>query len=130
MEQYFQFTGLDYQKMLDQVKPQAMKQIQSRLVLEAIVKAEGITATDAEYEEEIARMAEMYQMEVDKVKEALGPDAEKQIKEDLAVSKAVDLIVAESKEGTAAKAKKAKTEEEEAAKPKTTKKAAAKKTEE
>ena len=112
LQQYFQFTGLDAQKMLDQVKPQAERRIKSRLVLEAIVAAEGITATDEDYENEIARMAEVYNMETDKVKELLGDNenAKKQILDDLAITKAADFVVAEAKE-TKAKAKKADKEE-------------------
>ena len=108
LQQYFQFTGLDAQKMLDQVKPQAERRIKSRLVLEAIVAAEGITATEEDYENEIARMAEVYNMETDKVKEMLGDNenAKKQILEDLAITKAADFVVNEAKE-TKAKAEKA-----------------------
>lgn len=100
LEQYFQFTGLDTDKMLEQVKPQAERKIKSRLVLEAIVAAENIQASDEDYEEELKRMGEVYNMEVDKVKEMLG-DNEKaigQIKEDLAITKAVEFVVKEAKE--------------------------------
>jgi len=98
IEQYFQFTGLTAEAMLEQVKPQAEKRIKSRLVLEAIVKAENITATEEDFDKEVARMAEMYQMEADKVKETIGEEGKKQIMEDLAVSKAVELVVNEAKE--------------------------------
>ena len=98
LEQYFQFTGLTAEAMLEQVKPQAEKRIKSRLVLEAIVKAENITATEEDFDKEVARMAEMYQMEADKVKETIGEEGKKQIMEDLAVSKAVELVVNEAKE--------------------------------
>lgn len=116
IQQYFQFTGLDMQKMQEQVKPQAERRIRSRLVLEAIVAAENITATDEDYENEIARMAEVYNMEADKVKEMLGDNenAKKQILDDLAITKAADFVVAEAKE-TKAKAKKADKEKEESA---------------
>lgn len=100
LEQYFQFTGLDAQKMLEQVKPQADRRIKSRLVLEAIVAAENITVTDEDYEKEIARMAEVYNMEADKVKETLGDNetAKKQLMDDLAVTKAAEFVVSEAKE--------------------------------
>ena len=98
IEQYFQFTGLTADKMMDQVKPQAEKRIKSRLVLEAVVKAENIAATDEDFDKEVERMAEMYQMEVDKVKETLGEEGKKQIMEDLAISKAVEFVVNEAKE--------------------------------
>lgn len=116
IQQYFQFTGLDMQKMQEQVKPQAERRIKSRLVLEAIVAAENITATDEDYENEIARMAEVYNMEADKVKEMLGDNenAKKQILDDLAITKAADFVVAEAKE-TKAKAKKADKAEDKAA---------------
>lgn len=112
LEQYFQFTGLDGQKMLEQVKPQAERRIKSRLVLEAIVAAEGITASDEDYENEIARMAEVYNMEADKVKEMLGDNenAKKQILEDLAITKAAEFVVSEAKETKAKAAKEEKAE--------------------
>lgn len=93
MEQYFQFTGANEQMMLEQVKPQAEKRIQTRLVLEAIVKAENITATEEEYEEEMKTMAEAYQMEVEKIKELLGDSQKENIMEDLAVKKAAEFVV-------------------------------------
>jgi len=98
MEQYFQFTGLTAEAMMDQVKPQAEKRIKSRLVLEAVVKAENIVATEEDFDNEIAKMAEMYKMEADKVKESIGEEGKKQLMEDLAVSKAVEFVVNEAKE--------------------------------
>ena len=87
LEQYFQFTGLDAEKMLEQAKPQADRRIKSRLVLEAIVAAEKITVSDEDYEKEIERMAEVYNMEKDKVREMLGENetAKKQFMDDLAI---------------------------------------------
>lgn len=128
MEQYFQFTGQNYDSMLTQIKPQALKRIQSRLVLEAVVKAEALTATEEEYEKELERMADVYKMEISKVKDIIGETEKQQIMLDLCISKAVDLIVTEAKES-----KEAKETKEAAEKPaeKTTKKAkATKKTEE
>ena len=93
MEQYMQFTGLDASTLLEQVKPQAMKRIQSRLVLEAVVAAEGLTASEEDFEAEVAKMAESYKMEADKVKELLGEGGKKQVMEDICVNKAVTLIV-------------------------------------
>ena len=135
LEQYFQFTGLNPQMMLEQVKPQALNRIQSRLVLEAIVKAEGIVATEEEFDAEATKMAETYQMELDKVKETLGETGKKQVMQDIAIAKAVELVVAEAKEGAAKKAtakkttKKAEAEGEEAPAKKTTAKKQAKKAE-
>ncbi len=92
MDQYFQFTGMNAQSFKEQLKPQALKNIQSRLVLEAVIAAENIEVSDEEMETEIEKMASMYQMEVDKVKELLG-DAEKEnIKKDIAAQKAVDFV--------------------------------------
>ncbi len=98
MEQYFQFTGLSYQHMMEQVKPQAERKIKSRLVLEAVVAAENIAASEEDYEEEIKRMAEGYRMEADKIKELMGEQGKKQIMEDLAVRKAAEFVVSQAKE--------------------------------
>lgn len=98
MEQYMQFTGTTAQMLLEQVKPQALKRIQSRLVLEAVAAAENLTASEEEYEEEIKTMGEAYQMEPDKVKELLGENGRKQVLDDLAVRKAVDFVVENAKE--------------------------------
>lgn len=93
IDQYFQFTGMNPESFLEQMKPQALKRIQSRLVLEAIVVAEGIKATDEEIEKEMSDMAKAYQMELDKVKELMGDAEKEQLALDLAVQKAVTLVV-------------------------------------
>ena len=93
LEQYMQFTGLTPQKMIEDLKPQALKRIQSRLVLEAVVAAENIEATEEEVQKEIENMASMYQMEADKLKDLMGEEEKKQISLDVAVQKAVDLVV-------------------------------------
>lgn len=98
LEQYFQMTGASYDKMSEQVRPQAERRIKSRLVLEAIAKAENITATDEEYEEELKVMAEAYQMEVDKVREMMPERNIEQMKEDIAVRKAAEFAVENAKE--------------------------------
>lgn len=92
IDQYMQFTGLTPQKMLEELKPQALKRIQSRLVLEAVVAAENIETTEEELDKEIENMASMYQMEVDKLKEVIGEEEKKQISLDLAVQKAVEIV--------------------------------------
>ena len=97
MEQYFQFTGASLDKMMEQVKPQAETRIKSRLVLEAVAAKEGIEATEEDYEEEIKTMAEVYQMEPDKIKEMLPEKSVKGIKEDIAVKKAVEFVVNNAK---------------------------------
>lgn len=98
IDQYYQFTGSSREQMIEQVKPQAEGRIKSRLVLEAIAKAENIEASEEEYEEELKVMAQAYQMEVDKVKELLPEKSVAQIKQDLAVRKAADFAVENAKE--------------------------------
>ena len=93
MEQYFQFTGLTTEKMMEEVRPQAVKRIETRLVLEAIAKAENIEITEEKLDEEMAKMAEMYKMEVEKLKEFMGENEKAQMKEDMAVQEAVTLLV-------------------------------------
>lgn len=97
MEQYFQFTGATLDKMMEQVKPQAETRIKSRLILEAVAAKEGIEATEEDYEEEIKTMAEVYQMEPDKIKEMLPEKSVKGIKEDIAVKKAAEFVVNNAK---------------------------------
>ena len=98
MEQYFQFTGLTADKMMEEMKPQAVKRIETRLVLEAIAKAENIEITEEKIDEEIAKMAEMYKMEVEKLKEYMGEAEKEQMKADMAVQEAVTFLVENSVE--------------------------------
>ena len=112
MEQYMQFTGLTPQALLEQVKPQAMKRIQSRLVLEAVVAAEKMEASEEDFEAEVTKMAEAYKMEADKVKELLGENGKKQVMEDICISKAVDFVVENAKEAKPAAKKSAKAKKE------------------
>ncbi len=93
VEQYFQYTGMTADKIMEEMKPEAVKRIQSRLVLEAVVKAENIETSDEDFEAELKKMAEAYKMELDQIKEFMGDYEKKQIKEDLAIQKAVDVIV-------------------------------------
>ena len=93
IDQYFQFTGLTRTAFLEQMKPQAEKRIKSRLVLEAVAKAENLEASDDEYKEEIETMAENYKMEVDKLTEMIGSFEEKAIREDICIRKAVDFVI-------------------------------------
>ncbi len=97
MEQYMQFTGMTPEKLEEQMRPQALKTIESRLVLEAIVKAENIQATDEELDKELEKMASMYQMEVEKLKELISDKEKDSMKLDIAVQKAVDFIVEQAK---------------------------------
>lgn len=93
LEQYFQFTGMTADKMMDELRPQAIKRIETRLVLEAIAKAENIEISDEKLDKELAKMAESYKMEVDKLKEFMGENEKKQMKEDMAVQEAVTFLV-------------------------------------
>ena len=93
MEQYFQFTGLTADKMNEEMRPQAVKRIETRLVLEAIAKAENIEISEEKLDAELTKMAEMYQMEVDKLKEYMGESEKEQMKADMAVQEAVTLLV-------------------------------------
>ena len=93
MEQYFQFTGMTAEKMMEELKPQAVKRIETRLVLEAVAKAENIEISDEKLDEEITKMAEAYKMEADKLKEFMGENEKKQMKEDMAVQEAVTFLV-------------------------------------
>ena len=97
LDQYMKFTGMTIETLREQMKPQALKRIQTRLVLEAVAKAENITVSDEAVEKEIATMAESYKMEVSQIKEYLGESGIVQMKEDLAVQEAVDFLVAEAK---------------------------------
>ena len=92
MAQYYQFTGLTPDGLLEQMKPQAQKNIENRLVLEAIAAAEGIVASEEEVEKEFANIAERYGLEVEKVKEIFADEETENIKSDIAAQKALDLI--------------------------------------
>ena len=115
LEQYMQFTGMTTQMLMEQVKPQAMKRIQSRLVLEAVAVAEKLEATEEDFEEEVKTMAEVYSMDTDKVKELLGENGKKQVMQDIVVKKAAEFVTENAKEEKAAakkSTKKAKAAEE------------------
>ncbi len=99
LEQYFQFTGLSEEKMMEEFRPQAEKRIRTRLVLEAVVAAENIEVSDERLDEELKKMADSYQMEVEKLKEFMGDNEKKQMKEDIAVQEAVTLIADAAVEG-------------------------------
>lgn len=97
MEMYMKYTGMTMESMREQMQPQALKRIQTRLVLEEVAKAENIQVSDERLGEEIAKMAASYQMEADKLKEYMSDHDKDQMKEDLAVQEAVDFLVAEAK---------------------------------
>ena len=92
MDQYFQFTGQSMDKMMEDMKPQALKRIQTRLVLEKVAEAENIQPSEEEITEEIQKMADAYKMEADKIREAIGESGLEQMKKDMAVQKAVTVI--------------------------------------
>lgn len=92
LDQYMQFTGMTADKMMDEMRPQAEKRIKTRLVLEAIAKAENIEVSDERLDEELQKMADAYQMEIEKIKEFMGENEKAQMKEDIAVQEAVTLI--------------------------------------
>ncbi len=96
-EQYMQFTGMTMDTMKEQMKPQALKRIQVRLVLEAIAAKEAFEITEEDIEKELETMASMYQMDIAKLKEIVSDNEKEAMKKDIAVSKAAELIVAESK---------------------------------
>lgn len=93
IDQYFQITGLTRAAFLEQIKPQAEKRIQSRLVLEAVAKAENIGASDEEYNEEIKKMADAYQMDIEEINDMIGEFEKKSIREDICIRKAADFVV-------------------------------------
>ena len=99
MEQHFQFTGLSEEEMMEEFKPEAEKRIRTRLTLEAIVAAENIEVSEERLDEELQKMADSYKMEVDKLKEYMGENEKKQMKEDIAIQEAVTLIANAAVEG-------------------------------
>ena len=114
MDQYLQFSGLTVDGLKEQVRPEALSRIQASLVLEQIAKDENIEVSDEDVNAEIEKMAASYGMEADKLKEYMG-DAEKDsMKKDLAINKAVELVMSNVKERAKAKSKKEKEAEAEA----------------
>ena len=102
IDQYMQMTGMQPQMLMDQMRPEAEKRIKSRLVLEAVAKTENITATEEDIDEQLKKMAEMYHMDVEKLKESMGEEDKKQVAEDVMVEKAAEFLVKESVEVEAA----------------------------
>ena len=111
MEQYMQFSGQTVQGLMEQVRPEAETRIRTSLVLEAIVKAEGIEASDADVDAEIEKMAGMYGMDVEQLKGYMGEAEKASMKNQMAITKAVELIMENVKEKAAKKAKKEDAEE-------------------
>lgn len=98
VEQYFQYTGMTADKIMEEMKPEAVKRIKNSLVLEAVAKAENIEVSEEEFETELQKMADMYKMEIEKIKEFMQDAEAKQMKDDIAIQKAVELIVSSAVE--------------------------------
>jgi len=92
MEQYMQYTGQTMDQMIEEMKGQATKRIETRLVLEAVAKQEGIEASEEDIEKEIEEMAKGYGMEVDQIKSFITEEQKEQMRENIAVQKALDLL--------------------------------------
>ena len=111
LDQYMQFSGMTIDKLKEQVRPEAVTRIQSSLVLEQIAKDENIEITEEEIEAELQKMSEMYGMDVDKLKEYMGDSEKESMKRDLAVQKAIEVIMDNVKERAKAKTKQDKDDE-------------------
>ncbi len=98
IQQYLQFTGMTPEKFLETLEPQALKRIQSRLVLEEIVKAENLSVSDEEIENEMKRMSEIYNRDLDQIKEMLGEEEKNLLAMDLKVQKAIDFVTEQAVE--------------------------------
>ncbi len=106
LDMYMQYTGMTRERLKDQMKEQAEKNIKSRLVLEAVAKAEGIESTDEDFDKEVEKMASQYKMEADKLKEMMMDEEKENIHHDIRMQKAIDLILSEAKETAEKKSKK------------------------
>ncbi len=98
IDTYLQYMGSSEEKLKEEMRPQALKQIQTRLVLEEVAKDAHLEANDLRIEEEIEKIAERYQMEADKLRESMGDYEREQLGKDIAVQEAIDLIVDTAKE--------------------------------
>ena len=112
MEQYMQFTGQTMDQFREQVRPDAVDRIKSSLVLEQIAKEENIEVTDADVDAEIEKMAEMYGMKVEDITKYVQDSERENMKKDIAIQKAVDLVMENRKERAKAKRKAAAETEE------------------
>ena len=111
-EQYLQFSGMTIDKLKEQVRPEAVQRIQSSLVLEQIVKEENIVATDEDVDAEVEKMASMYGMKAEDLKNYMGDSEKESMKRDIAVKKAVEFVMANVKERAKAKSKTAEADAE------------------
>lgn len=97
LDQYMQYTGMTIEKLKEQFKPQAERNLKTRLVLEEIVKQENIQVSEERIDEEIKKMAESYKIDVEKMKEYIGESQKEEMAMDLKIQEAVDFLVAEAK---------------------------------
>ena len=104
-DQYLQFSGMTIDKLKEQVRPEALQRIQSSLVLEQIAKEENIVASDEDVDAEIEKMASMYGMKAEDLKNYMGDSEKESMKRDIAVKKAVEFVMANVKERAKAKPK-------------------------
>ena len=111
-EQYMQFSGMTIEKMKEQVRPEALQRIQSSLVLEQIAKEENIVASDEDVDAEVEKMASMYGMKAEDLKNYMGDSEKESMKRDIAVKKAVEFVMANVKERAKAKSKTAEADAE------------------
>ena len=98
IDTYLQYMGTTEEKVKSDMRPQALKQIQTRLVLEEVAKAESLEPNDLRLEEEIDKIAKQYQMETEKLKQSIGDFEREQMKKDIAVQEAITLILDTAKE--------------------------------
>ena len=111
-DQYMQFSGMTIDKMKEQVRPEALQRIQSSLVLEQIAKEENIVASDEDVDAEVEKMASMYGMKAEDLKNYMGDSEKESMKRDIAVKKAVEFVMANVKERAKAKSKTAEADAE------------------
>jgi len=103
LDQYLQITKQTREDMMEQMKPEAITRIKSSLVVEAVAEAENFEVTDEEVEEEMKKMAEAYQMEIEKFKELVGEKEQDSVRRDLKNRKAVKFLAENAKEVEPAK---------------------------
>ena len=96
LDMYMKYTGATPESFKEGFRPQAEKQTKTMLVLEAICKAENIDVTDEEVNDKIAEMAKMYNMEIEKLNEVISENEKESIREDVKMSKTIDLMVNKS----------------------------------
>ncbi len=120
-EQYLGYIGSDLAQFKEQMRPQAERQVKGTLVLEKIAELENVAVSDEELDAELTKMAEGYQMDLEKIKSILRPEDLENVRDDCKINKTLDLLVENAKWTKESKAKKP------AAKKETAKKEPAKK---